>query len=389
VGRKRLEPVLAYATNCYAGESFEELTRALRNEVSAVREHLGGTQSVGVSLRIGMVQAAEIAADPGLIEELRAALDDAGAVVVGANAFPISAPVDGVYKDEIYNPDWQDSDRLDATLQIAQAVAPLVAEGQRAVLTTMTGTCRLWPEGESIETEEACVENLQLCAEGLERISAETGRDLVLGLEPEPFTTAETTFECVAYFQEGLFEGQRGEVARRRLGVNLDLAHCAVMFEDPAECMSVFKKEGISLFGLHVSAALKVEKPGERLASLREFDEPVYLHQVTAVDAARNIGFRCMDLDEFLALPAREMDRLAEARVHFHVPVYADQIGGLATTSEVTWEGVRAARNKKYTDLFVVETYTWPQVAGKDGAAQSVAEGIARELKKTAEVLGA
>ena len=90
MGRKPYQPVLAYATNCYSGESFDELTRLLRKEVAAVREHLGGTESVGVSLRIGMTQAAELAEDPGLVEELRAALDDAGARVVGANAFPIS-----------------------------------------------------------------------------------------------------------------------------------------------------------------------------------------------------------------------------------------------------------------------------------------------------------
>jgi hypothetical protein len=48
---------------------------------------------------------------------------------------------------------------------------------------------------------------------------------------------------------------------------------------------------------------------------------------------------------------------------------------------------VRAARKKKYTDLFVVETYTWPQLEGRAGAEESVAAGIARELKKMREVL--
>lgn len=353
-----------------------------------MRERLGGDDPVGLSLRIGAEQAREMAEAPGLVEDLRSALKDAGAKVVGANAFPISAPVDGIYKDGIYRPDWRRAERVDATLKIAGAIAQLVDEGQRAVLTTLTGTCRMWPGGESIEVEEDCVDNILTCAEGLEEISSATGRNIVLALEPEPFTTAETCFECVAYFQEGLLDGSRAEVARRRLGVNLDLSHCAVMFEDPAEVMSVLSGEGVNIFGLHVSAALKAVKPGEKLAELREFEEPVYLHQVTAVDASRNIGFRSPDLGEFLALPAREMDRLAEARVHFHVPVYAGEIGGLATTADVTWHGVRTARKKKYTDLFVVETYTWPQVAGREGAEVEVAEGIARELRKAREVLG-
>jgi hypothetical protein len=380
-------PVIAYATNCYSGDSCEELMRALRTEVSAVRDHLGGEESVGVSLRVSARQAREIAGEPGLVEDLRAALDDAGATVVGANAFPISAPRDDVYKDGIYRPDWREEERLGTTLEIARAVAALTAEGQPSVITTLTGTFRLWPGAESVEVEEACVRNLQACAQEFERISAETGRELYLALEPEPYTTAETAFEAVAYFQEGLFAGPGGGVARRRLGLNLDLSHLAVMFEDPAECLGTYREAGIPVLGLHVSAALSLGDPAGQVERLRAFDEPKYLHQVTAVDEERNVAFRSAELGEFLALPARELEHLAEARVHFHVPVFADEVGGLRTTSAVTWDGVRAAVAGGDTGLFVVETYTWPQLQGRAGADESVAAGIAREFRKTFEVL--
>jgi sugar phosphate isomerase/epimerase len=380
-------PALAYATNCYSGESVEELLAAVRSEVAAVRKHLGGSEPVGVSLRIGIEQAGQLSARPEIVDKLRGALEEAGARVVGANAFPISAPVDGVYKDGIYRPDWREEARLEATLRIARAVAELAGEGRRVVLSTLAGTCRLWPDAESAEAEEACAANLRRCAEGLERISAETGRDVVLALEPEPYTTAETVSEALAWFGEGLYSGPAEEVARRRLGVNLDLSHCAVMFEDPAESMRAFARAGIPLFGLHVSAALRSGDPAGQRDLLRAFDEPKYLHQVTAVDAARDVVFRSPDLGEFLELPAGRLAEMAEARVHFHVPVFAEAVGGLATTADVTWEAVRAARSGKLTDLFVVETYTWPQVAGRDGAAPDVAGGIAEELRRTREAL--
>jgi hypothetical protein len=386
--RQPTGPLLAYATNCYAGESLDELIAALRGEVAAVRALLGDEQPLGLSLRIGSRQAAEISGRPESIAELRAGLEAAGAQVWGANAFPLSAPAEGVYKDGIYRPDWRDRRRLESTLEIARAVAALVPEGARTVLTTMTGTCRLWPGSDSAQAEAECVESLQNCAEGLEAVSDRTGRDLVLGLEPEPFTTAETAAECATYFRERLFAGARAEVARRRLGVNLDLSHCAVMFEEPEEVMDLFRREGVPLFGLHVSAALSVEGPAGHLAGLREFDEPVYLHQVAAVDSSGQITFRSADLGEFLSLPAERLAEFSEARVHFHVPVYAEEIGGLGTTSALTWRGVRAAREHGHTDLFVVETYTWPQLEGRAGAgAGGLAEGIARELRAARRVL--
>ncbi|MHC4917472.1 MAG: hypothetical protein ACYTGB_18495, partial [Planctomycetota bacterium] len=109
--------------------------------------------------------------------------------------------------------------------------------------------------------------------------------------------------------------------------------------------------------------------------------------QVTAVDAARNVVFRSADLGEFLDLSPAELTGFSEARVHFHVPVFCEEIGGLKTTAEITWQAVRAARKKRATDLFAVETYTWPQMPAGSGAPD-MSEGIARELERTRQELG-
>jgi len=388
-------PVLGYSTNCYPGESCDELVTALRGEVAEVRRALGGAEPLNLALRIGRQQAAEIAARPELVEDLRAALDSAGARAVGANAFPISAPSDGVYKDGIYRPDWRSPERLQATLQIARALAALLDEGERGVLSTLTGTCRLWPGAEEPEAEEACAANLQACARGLEKLSAETGRELVLALEPEPFTTADTLPGTLGYFRERLFAGEDEPIARRRLGVNLDLCHAAVTFEPAAENMRAYAREGIGLFGLHVSAALRVENPADHLEELRAFDEPVYLHQVSAADRAGEVALCLPDLGDFLALPQKTLKSFKQARVHFHVPVFAEAVRGLPTSAHLTWQPVRAARDEGLTDLFIVETYTWKQIGdmdrrGQDAGAHPVPgipEGIAHELARARDVL--
>ncbi len=381
-------PVLGYATNCYPGDSLEELMTSLGGEVAAVRELLGGDGPLALSVRISTRQARELASEPAKLDELGAALRNAGARVIGANAFPISAPKDGVYKDGIFAPDWRTDERPETTLAIARAVAGLIDEGDRGVLSAPTGTYRPWPGADSSDARKDCARRLKDCALELERISAETGRDIVLALEPEPYSTADTLSTILPYFRELLFVGESEAVARRRLGINLDLCHAAVLFEDAAENMRAYEREGISLFGVHVSAALRAPQPANRVEDLRKFDEPVYLHQVSALDETGTILFRWPDLRNFLRQPMKVLRRLSEARVHFHVPVFAERLGGLKTTSNLTWQAVRAARDEKLTDLFIVETYTWPQLEGTEGAAPSVAEGIARELKAAREVLG-
>jgi sugar phosphate isomerase/epimerase len=385
-------PILGYATNCYSGESAAELIAAVRSEVAAVRKPLPGNAPLNLSLRISARAAGEFNAQPGLVDELRAALDSAGAAVVGANAFPISAPRKGVYKDGIYVPDWRAPERRKATVQIARTVARLVPADARAVLTTLTGTYRSWAGADAPAIEEACARNLLDCAEDLEALSAETGRDLVLALEPEPFTTAEALADTLRYFRERLLASSQQTFARRRLAVNLDLCHAAVMFEDAAENLRAYAREGIGVAGLHVSAALRLKDPAANLAglaALRSFDEPVYLHQVGAIDRSGKVAFRSPDLGEFLALPPERLAAFAEARVHFHVPIFAAQVGNLATTADLIAPALREARSGGHTDLFVVETYTWKLLEGTPGAAATTAEGIARELSAARQMLGA
>lgn len=385
-------PTLGYATNCYAGESAAELIAAVRTEVAAVRRLLPPGEPLDLSLRISARAAKEFNASPRLLDDLRAALDSAGARTVGANAFPISAPRQGVYKDAIYAPDWTSPARLTATLDIARAVAGLVPEGSRAVLTTLTGTYRGWGCAScSEEVETDCARNLLKCAGMLENVSRETSRELVLAVEPEPFTTAETLPETVRYFKELLYRGTEEAVARRRLAVNLDLCHAAVMFEDPVANLRAYAREGIPVAGLHLSAALRLEDPGRNpagLAAMGAFDEPVYLHQVGAIDRSNQVVFRSADLGEFLELAPGRLAELSEARVHFHVPIFAGNVGGLKTTADRIAPAIREAIAGGQTSLFIVETYTWPQLAGSGGAAPSVAEGLARELAAARALLG-
>jgi hypothetical protein len=163
------------------------------------------------------------------------------------------------------------------------------------------------------------------------------------------------------------------------------------MFEDAAANLRAYEREGIPVAGIHVSAALRLDDPGGNLAgmeALRSFDEPVYLHQVSAADWACKPVFRSPDLGEFLALPQEQLSGFAQARIHFHVPIFAREVRGLSTTSDSIAPALAEARSGGHTNLFVVETYTWKLLEGTPGAAATTAEGIARELAAARAMLG-
>jgi len=95
-----------------------------------------------------------------------------------------------------------------------------------------------------------------------------------------------------------------------------------------------------------------------------------------------------MDLPEALA----GLDRGAPWRIHFHVPVHRDEVGGFATTRETIAPVLAAALAANGAPPHLeVETYTWsvlPAAERAEGDAALV-DGIARELAWTLEQLAA
>ena len=113
------------------------------------------------------------------------------------------------------------------------------------------------------------------------------------------------------------------EVMRKRIGVNYDCCHLAVEFEDAHEGLNSLKNHGVRLSKLHLSSALSAKPTHQNLEKLKDFIEPVYLHQVAMGKNGKCIG-RIKDLD--LAIEAQTQGKLPQSdewRIHFHVPLHA------------------------------------------------------------------
>ena len=94
-----------------------------------------------------------------------------------------------------------------------------------------------------------------------------------------------------------------------------------------------------------------------------------------------------MDLDhELTSAPNSEFRNAEMWRVHFHVPVDAEQLGPLGTTRGELKRALEVIPELDYAPHLEVETYTWEVLPG--GGRPNIVDGFTRELLATKSLLG-
>lgn len=360
---------LAYCTNVHPAEDVEGILAQLQRFAAPVRSALS-SDLLGVGLWLARDAAKQLAGDPAARKSLRGALDRLGLEVVTLNGFPFRAFHAPVVKLAVYEPDWSDPARADYTLDLATVLVDLlpddVAEGSISTLPLA------WREGWDDARAERCRAQLERVAESLVALSARTGRQIRVGLEPEPGCAVETTAQALAAL-DGL--------PRDHLGVCLDACHLAVQFEDPVEAVEAARSSGVPVVKAQLASALRVPDaaaPGVR-AALDAFAEPRFLHQTRASIAGRVTG-----VDDLPAALEGGLPADGEWRIHFHTAIDADGVPPLATTSDVLADSLGALVGGSHpaTRHLEVETYTWTVLPPERRPADdnALVAGLAGEL---------
>jgi len=364
---------LTYCLNVHAGESWAEQFAAIRESATAIARRVAGDKPFGLGLRLSAASAAELVARPELIDELRRYLESANLYVLTVNAFPYGRFHGVPVKDAVYQPDWSDPARLAYTLNVAGVMAQLLPEWVEGSISTAPLTFKGWPDWPA--AFEAGLANFAAAGQALEKIASQSQRRLLLAMEPEPGCYPETIDEVCAVFE-------RLPSAVRRLdtlGVCYDTAHQAVEFEDLAAGLRQLRERQIRVGKIQLSAALRGPTTEAVRADLVRFDDPVYLHQccLRQTDGAirRSDNLRPM-LDDASAWQAG-----GEIRVHYHVPLFVEQTGTLATTADLLQDAeFRRIIGEGITSTLEIETYTWDVWQTANRAAGAVADGIVREF---------
>ncbi len=377
---------LTYCLNVHPGEAWSENLAAIRRYATKVRSRVAPATPFGLGLRLGKT-AAEQLAEPVQMRRFRHFLAENNMYVFTVNGFPYGEFHKGEVKTSVYRPDWRAAARLAYTKLLCTILGRLLPPGVDGSVSTVPVSYRGWIETDAQRRQ--AVENLAAAALHAEKISLECNRDLHLGLEPEPDCCLETTADVIAFFENellprgsafletvGLTAKEAGQLLRRRLGVCFDACHLAVQFEDLPDSLGRLRAAGIRLSKVQVSAALRCSNHGAARRRLREFCDPVYLHQVKAKNASGRIE-PLGDLEP--ALNAGSRDR-QEWRVHCHIPLFYQGDRELGTTAEFLTPDFFAAAIAAGAAHFEIETYTF-NVLPDTLRSQNIVESLVGEYQ--------
>jgi hypothetical protein len=207
----------------------------------------------------------------------------------------------------------------------------------------------------------------------LVKLRKESGRKVRLALEPEPYCFLETTEEALKYFGDhlyakksvlalsqatGLSSAAAEDALRDHLGMVYDICHQAVEFEDIGQSLQALADAGVPVFKLQEAAAVQVPQVGpEQIEALRRFADTVYLTQT--VERRGDRISRFLNLEDAFEAYERDPGGQREWRIHFHVPVFLEDLGDFRTTRFAIEDALRFHKAHKLSPHLEIETYTW------------------------------
>ena len=371
---------LSYCTNVHPGRSFAEVKDGLEQFTAPVRENYG--EALGAGLWLGQPVVQEILDSPDRMTQLANVLAENGLICYTLNAFPFGDFHSPRVKENVYLPDWSQPSRLDYTENCARILAALLPDETEGSISTVPIGFKEFEHPEDFL--DRSIRQLIELARRLDRLHEETGKVIRIAIEPEPFCIIETTDEAIRFFdriRQTADEENPRQPVERYLGLCYDVCHQAVEFEDVAESIRSIDQAGIRINKVHITCALQLDQPAqneEGRRALVQYVEPRYLHQTMAKSSTGEI-LRVVDLTEDLALHPDADFRDAEMwRIHFHVPVNAEQLGPLKTTRSELKQALNTVAQLDYAPHLEVETYTWEVLP--DEQSIPLVAGLTREL---------
>ncbi len=382
---------LSYCTNLHPGRTVAEVVSGLSQHAAEARQRLDFPIAAGLWLSSPVVK--ELLADPSALELLAQTLWQHDLCCFTLNTFPFGDFHSERVKEQVYLPDWASARRVTYTEECATVLAQLLPEGGEGSLSTVPLGGKMNPQAPDFRA--VCFSNLIRTARYLKHLHETTGRKIRLGLEPEPLCELSNTRRDSLPVFRGLFAQAEAlgceDIVRDYIGLCFDVCHQAVEFEDVKASIRMFSDEGVRINKVHITNAVELAMPSQNpagLEALKAYAEPRYLHQTFAKFTDGSTQSRLdLTIDDLTRTPSDDFLKAEAWRVHFHVPIYATELGPLKTTRPDLEQALREVAALDYAPHLEVETYTWPVMPGQSSTTGSTAERIAEELQSAADLL--
>jgi hypothetical protein len=392
--------ILGYCSNIHPGEIWSEHFEQLKSHIPKVKSNVSPNHSMGLGLRIADLASKDLQ-DELALKALKEWLQTEDLYIYTLNGFPFGGFHDTIVKDHVHTPDWTHVSRKEYTIRLSRLLINLIPDRlKEAGISTSPLSYRFWwntPDELQMASEKSTLALIEI-AEELSKMYHETGKLIHIDIEPEPDGILENHQEFLnwyihmllpmaqEYFKtKGKGEKEIDQLVKNHIQICFDICHFGVSFENPKACIDELELHGIKVGKIQISSALRIdlrENEKEKIAKLRQYQEPVYLHQVKAkLKNGQFIQFR--DLDQ--AFEAYEENTFDEWRVHFHVPLFLENYGLLGSTQKEIKETLAIQMEKPFTQQMEIETYTWGVLPMEFQVP--IHESISREIEWVKSIL--
>ena len=377
---------LAYCTNIHRGRDWVETFNSLKENVLRVRDKVSPNKPYAIGLRLGDLSSRQLC-QPDKLEDFKLWLMENNCYVFTINGFPYGEFHGIRVKEDVYSPDWTTDERVEYTKRLFLILSEIAPSDSGGSVSTVPCSYK-----EFITSNDQVIkmrENLWKVIDYINDLSERSGKDLHLGLEPEPLCYLETSDEMIKFYHEMKSHRPDDTTLSRRLGVNYDTCHLAVEYEEAVEAIEALVSEGIRISKFHFSSAMKVSPTPKVIQGLAPYSDDIYFHQVIA--RTINGGFRSYrDLSDAIDQSNNgQVKDEAEWRIHYHLPLHCLPTELFDTTIDQLLKVIEYLGQKPAVCSHIeMETYTW-EVLPKNMRQRDVIDQIVDEynwtLKKLAD----
>jgi hypothetical protein len=361
---------LTYSTLVHPGDTWEDMWNSLITYVPKVKARVSPNDPFGVSLRLSASSANTLANSPAEREKLKKFLADNDMYLYTVNAFPYGPFKNTVVKEQVYEPDWRSEERTQYTINVADVLADVVPENVEPSI--QSAPLGFKPNVKGKADVDSFTQHVLRVTAHLVHLAQTKNRTVRLALEPEPYCFLETTEETIDYFTDHLYTGKAAtELAkltglpiaeafialRTHVGIVFDICHQALEYEDISVSLQRLVDAGIPIFKLQEAAAMRVPRVTQKIVdTLHRYAETIYLTQTMQMKNNQITRFLNLE-DAFKSWKDDPSEQ--EWRIHFHVPVFLDDLGEFGTTRFAIEDALKFHKANPLSRHLEIETYTW------------------------------
>lgn len=363
---------LTYSTLVHPGDTWDQMWHSLTTFVPRVKARVSPNKAFGVSLRLSASSAETLINSPEKRAELKKFLHDNDMYLYTVNAFVYGPFKNTVVKEQVYEPDWRTEQRAKYTENVAEILAEVGSPHVNPSI--QSPPLGFKPRVTGDDVVQAYAANIRRLAAFLHRLRARTGRTITLALEPEPYCYLETTAETVQFFTKvlrsdasvkalatelGVDSSEALAILKRHIGTVYDICHQAVEFEDIGASLQSLVDNDVPVFKLQEAAAIRIPTVTiEAVQALKQYADSIYLTQT--IEKRDGKLTRFLNLQDAFAAFEKDPRGQREWRIHFHVPVFLEDLGEhFKTTRFAIEEALAFHKRNPLSAQLEIETYTW------------------------------